>query len=61
MEPITGNIGVLASKDPVALDTACLELVQKNSGEQLFEKGRASLRHADKIGLGTMAYELIQI
>jgi hypothetical protein len=61
MDPITGNIGVLASKDPVALDTACLELVQKNSGEMLFDKGRTSLRHAEKIGLGTMDYELIQI
>lgn len=37
MEPITSNIGILAGKDPVALDTACLNLVQKNSGEKLFE------------------------
>ncbi len=61
MKPITGNIGVLASKDPVALDTACLDLVQKNSGKDLFEKGRESLIHTEKIGLGTMEYELIEI
>jgi len=61
MKPIAGNIGVLAGKDPVALDTACLDLVQKNSGKKLFEKGRASLVHAEKIGLGTMEYELIEI
>lgn len=61
MKPITDNIGVLAGKDPVALDTACLDLVQKSSGEKLFEKGRASLRHAEKIGLGTMEYQLIEI
>lgn len=61
MKPIAGNIGVLASKDPVALDTACLELVQKISGEKLFEKGRATLRHAQKIGLGTMEYELNEV
>ncbi len=61
MKPITENIGVLAGKDPVALDTACLDLVQKNSGKNLFEKGRATLRHAEKIGLGTRAYQLIEL
>lgn len=61
MKPITDNIGILAGKDPVALDTACLDLVQKNSGEKLFETGRPSLIHAEKIGLGTMEYELIEL
>lgn len=61
MKPIVSNIGILAGKDPVALDTACLDLVQKNSGEKLFEKGRKSLQHAEKIGLGTMEYQLIEI
>lgn len=48
-------------KDPVALDTACLDLVQENSGEMLFEKGRKGLRHAQKIGLGSMNYELEEL
>lgn len=61
MEPIAENIGILAGKDPVALDTACLDLVQKTSGQKLFEKGRKSLAHAEKIGLGTVQYELIEI
>jgi len=61
MKPIADNIGVLAGKDPVALDTACLDIVQENSGERLFENGRASLQHAEKIGLGRMDYELIEI
>jgi len=60
-KPITDNIGILAGKDPVALDAACLDLVQKNSGKKLFEKGRPSLIHAEKIGLGTMEYELIEL
>lgn len=59
MKPIADNIGVLASKDPVALDTACLDLLQQRSRKKLFENGRASLKHAEKVGLGTMAYELI--
>lgn len=61
MKPIAANIGILAGRDPVALDTACLDLIQKNSGEKLFEKGRKSLQHAEKIGLGTMHYELTEI
>ncbi|MDF2533274.1 MAG: hypothetical protein K0Q65_2855, partial [Clostridia bacterium] len=61
MKPIVGNIGILAGKDPVALDTACLDLVQKKSGQKLFEQGRTSLRHAEKIGLGTTDYQLIEI
>ncbi|MBB6218335.1 hypothetical protein HNQ80_004499 [Anaerosolibacter carboniphilus] len=61
MKPIAENIGILAGKDPVALDTACLDLVQKNSGEKLFENGRISLSHAEKIGLGSMQYQLIEV
>ena len=61
MKPIADNIGILAGKDPVALDTACLDLVQRNSGKKLFEKGRKSLEHAEKIGLGTMQYQLVEI
>ncbi len=61
MHPIAKNIGILAGKDPVALDTACLDLVQKDSGEKLFENGRVSLKHAEKIGLGTMQYQLVEI
>lgn len=61
MKPIAENIGVLASMDPVALDTACLDLLQKRSGKKHFENGRATLRHAEKIGLGTRAYEIIDL
>jgi uncharacterized Fe-S center protein len=61
MKSIADNIGILASKDPVALDTACLDLVQKNSKQKLFEKGRKSLQHAQKIGMGTMEYEIVEI
>lgn len=61
MRPIAENIGVLAAKDPVALDTACLDLVQQSSGKKLFEDGRTSLRHAEKIGLGAMQYQLVEL
>jgi len=61
MEPIIDNVGVLASRDPVALDTACLELVQQQSGEKIFEKGRTTLKYGEEIGLGTMNYEISEI
>ncbi|NYB75614.1 DUF362 domain-containing protein [Sedimentibacter hydroxybenzoicus DSM 7310] len=59
MNPIAENIGILAGKDPVALDTACLDMVQQNESDMLFDKGRKTLKHAEKIGLGTMEYELV--
>jgi len=43
----------------VALDTACLDMVQQNESDKLFDKGRKTLKHAEKIGLGTMEYELV--
>lgn len=61
MKPIAENIGVMASLDPVALDTACLDLLQRRSGKKWFEAGRGTLRHAEKIGLGTMSYEVIEV
>lgn len=61
MEPIAENIGIVAGKDPVALDAACLDLVQKNGENNLFDKGRKTLLHAQKIGLGTMEYVLVNL
>jgi len=61
MHPLTENIGVFASFDPVALDTACLDAVQKQSNSQLFENGRKTLNYAEKIGLGKSKYVLIEV
>jgi uncharacterized Fe-S center protein len=61
MDTVAEDIGVLASKDPVALDSACLNILQKNSGKKLFDKGRVTLTHAEKIGLGFCDYELIEL
>lgn len=61
MKKISDNIGVLAGKDPVALDSACLDLVQESSKEKLFDNGRTTLKHAERIGLGTMSYQLIEL
>ncbi|HHT50567.1 MAG TPA: DUF362 domain-containing protein [Eubacteriaceae bacterium] len=61
MELIADNIGVLASKDPVALDCACLDMVQENTGKKLFEEGRIALEHGEKIGLGSRNYQIVEI
>lgn len=60
-DPIADHIGVFASMDPVALDTACLDKLQKEHGSKLFEKGRTTLKHAEEIGFGSGAYKIIEI
>ncbi|SHJ28569.1 hypothetical protein SAMN02745751_02187 [Dethiosulfatibacter aminovorans DSM 17477] len=61
LDTVHGNIGVMASKDPVALDAASLDILQRESGKNHFDKGRITLEHAEKIGLGTREYELIKL
>lgn len=61
MDLVAENIGVFASKDPVALDSACLDMLQHETGEKMFDKGRVSLLHAEKIGLGSTDYELVEL
>ena len=61
------DIGILASNDPVALDQACIDLVFKASdGESLQNRitslnGIHILTHAEKIGLGNRAYEIVDL
>lgn len=70
--PEMKNIGILASTDPVALDKACLDLVfnHRDSVGDNSDPLKARIRelhgthiveHAEKIGLGTTEYELIDI
>ncbi|MBN2362827.1 DUF362 domain-containing protein [candidate division WOR-3 bacterium] len=52
------NLGVLASTDPVAIDQACLDLLDKRKGRKVFRRGRHVLKYAEGIGLGKREYEL---
>lgn len=61
MDLIASDIGVYVSKDPVAIDAACLDMLQNEHGEKLFEDGRESIVHALKIGFGSDQYELVEI
>lgn len=71
-EPEMGDIGILSSLDPVALDQACVDLVfnyedrEGDSAAALKERitsrhGIHMVEHAEKIGLGTRAYELVKL
>lgn len=68
-DPCMKDIGTLASLDPVALDQACIGLIYNSSdkGRDHFVE-RVESRHgvhtieaAEKIGVGTREYELINI
>lgn len=78
--PIVPDVGMFASFDPVALDRACADAVNRQpiiAGSQLDQmphvhhdhfidsapttNWKVCLEHAEKIGLGTQEYELIEI
>lgn len=78
--PIVPDVGMFASFDPVALDMACVDAVNKQPvipGSQLDRmphthgdhfcdsapttNWRTGIEHAQKIGIGTSEYELIEI
>ncbi len=66
-EPDMHDIGILASCDPVALDQACVDLVYgAEDGKSLIARiesrnGLHTLEQAEKIGLGSREYELVNI
>lgn len=61
MKPVAADLGVLASIDPVAIDQACLDLIDRAEGRKVFKKGRHTLEYAEKIGLGSRKYELVEL
>lgn len=68
-DPCIGDIGVLASTDPVAIDKACVDLVYSCTDPKkshLIERiesrnGLHTIKCATEIGLGSTDYELINI
>ena len=61
------DIGILASFDPVAVDQACVDLVyEAEDGDSLVERvesrnGLHTLEQAEKIGLGSRSYNLVNV
>lgn len=66
-EVVGPGLGVIASRDPVAIDQAAVDLVNEAAGEDLFEKvwaGKhyhAQLAHGEAVGLGSRQYELVRL
>ncbi len=70
--PVLKDMGILASLDPVALDQACLDLVfnhkpgEGDDNQPLIERintrhGTHTVDYAEKLGLGTKKYVIIDI
>lgn len=68
-DPKMGDLGILASLDPVALDKACTDLVRASEDHgkiHLIERidsrhGMHTLEHAEQIGLGSQTYKLVNL
>lgn len=61
------DIGIVASKDPVAVDTATADTIRERMGKDLFREFypgvdyRIQLLHGEAIGLGSMEYEIEEV
>lgn len=68
-EPVMGDLGIIASLDPVANDQAFIDMIwnSKDPGAKLLreridrQEGRRITEYAASIGLGTTEYEIISI
>ena len=68
-DPVMGDLGIVASLDPVANDQAFLDMVwasQEKGAEELRERidsrcGREIIPRAEELGLGSHEYELVEI
>ena len=68
-DPVMGDLGIVASLDPVANDQAFIDMVWNSNdlGAHLLQEridrqqGREILPYAESLGLGTRDYELIEI
>jgi uncharacterized Fe-S center protein len=65
--PVTENIGILASRDIVAIDQASLDLLNERAGRDVYRElypnvdYARQIEYAERMGLGTREYRLISI
>ena len=65
-EQIIPDIGILISKDPVALDAASLDMVEARSGKLLSQMAydipyRFQLEYAKELHFGSQDYQLVTL
>lgn len=64
---IAPDIGIFASGDPVSIDKASLDLINKACGKDIFQQahpqrnGFKQLQYASMLGLGNLDYELCEV
>ena len=63
---IAPDIGILVSKDPVAIDAASIDLFEEHAGKKMSEAAydipyRFQILYADELGFGNSDYELITV
>ena len=64
--PVCGDIGVLFSKDPVSIDMASIDLINKKTGKNIFLEltkiePKEVIENAFKLGMGEKKYNLQKI
>ncbi|MBI4833657.1 MAG: DUF362 domain-containing protein [Planctomycetes bacterium] len=66
-EPMAKDLGLLASLDPIAIDQATIDLVNKDAGEDVFKKHwpnldyNVQLEYGEGKGVGSRAYEIKEL
>lgn len=64
-DPEIADIGIVASRDPVAIEKATADIIQERIGTDFFKDAwpgidyTIQIRYAQEIGLGSMEYELV--
>ncbi|MFH1715775.1 MAG: DUF362 domain-containing protein [Planctomycetota bacterium] len=68
MPRIVDDIGIVASRDPVAVDAASLDLAENRAKRKLNEllgnsrlDPRCQIEHAENIGMGSSSYDLVEV
>jgi uncharacterized protein len=57
MKCVYTDLGIFASLDPVAIDKACFDMLEKREGKKPFD-GADIFNYAEKLGLGSQKYTL---
>ena len=63
-EPDISDIGIVVSRDPVAVEKATIDLINEHTGKDYFKHiwpeidYTVQLNHAHEIGLGNLEYDL---
>ena len=65
--PLIPDLGLFTSTDPVAIDEACITLIEQRSGKALQELAghgldpRIQTRRGEELGMGSRRYELVEV